>query len=183
VGGFFPGVNHKLSPGRRPSNPEPYGSVWAGPNSCGGIAVPQGWLWNEDRFYDFAVFDFTNCGSMPTSQTGYSGVFVNWGGGSSKVYGYPGSGCPGGGQYPSLCGHSGTSWLDGGWRLSSDNIDATEGQSGGPWMTSTNYVAATHIGSRWFSCGVLNLSTCRRNYGRRVDSLYWSFVQGYAVEY
>ncbi|MDX2055816.1 MAG: hypothetical protein SFV15_25660 [Polyangiaceae bacterium] len=162
----------------------PFGTVAAGVSGCGGFAIPQAYLDTGDRRWDFAVYDFTNCTSMPTWQTGYSGIWVNApiAGKQGKLYGYPAPRCPDTSVYPSNCGMSGGLWYDD-YVLQSTNIDSSGGQSGGPWMSSDNYLIGSHCGDHTWSCGFLGLSTCRANEGRRLDTAYWSFIQGYVTEY
>ena len=153
-----------------------------------GIAVPSGFdndTESGDKAWDFAVIDLTGYAVSPTGWNGYS---VNYGGSSMKMYGWPRSGtgdnivlCPGKTTNGWLCGMSGAGEVSD-YRLESWEIDASRGQSGGPWLKSTNHTIGVHTGWREyvdiFKCGFI----CRRNYGRRLDSTFFSYIQANSAD-
>ncbi|HEY6179079.1 MAG TPA: hypothetical protein VIX73_31715 [Kofleriaceae bacterium] len=149
-------------------------------------AIPAGFAASADPNFDFAVIDTYPCHAaqrwlgMPASN---QGVLVNSGDTTYSLHGYPAPACigaPGGFDYN--CGMSGPAYVNGNW-VESAEIDSEGGQSGGPWHIAGR-VAATHIGYReygdLFRCG---FDVCRRNFGRRIDTAYKSFLDEIAYDY
>jgi V8-like Glu-specific endopeptidase len=149
-------------------------------------AIPGAYAASADPAFDMAVIDTWPCHFAPHwmgEPASNQGVLVEPPNGGISMHGYPVAACsgaPGGSLYN--CGMFGTQYANGPW-VETDNIDTDGGQSGGPWHINGR-VAATHIGYReyfdLFRCG---FDLCRRNYGRRMDGAYKSFLDAIAFDY
>ncbi|MBZ0233643.1 MAG: hypothetical protein K8M05_15055 [Deltaproteobacteria bacterium] len=154
-------------------------------------AIPSGYVSTADPNLDMAVVDTWPCHRAPNwmgQPATNQGVLVNPGNTTYALHGYPGDppssvtcpGSPTGGT--TLCGMSGSAYVNGSW-VETEHIDSSPGQSGGPWHIGGR-VAATHIGYReyfdLFRCG---FDVCRRNYGRRMDATYKSFLDAISFDY
>jgi hypothetical protein len=149
-------------------------------------AIPSAFAASADPAYDFAVMDTFPCHSARAwlgQPARNQGIIVDAGDSTYSLHGYPGNPCPGA-PFGFLfnCGMSGPAYVNGPW-LESEHIDSEGGQSGGPWHVAGR-VAATHIGYReyfdFFRCG---FDVCRRNYGRRIDGTYKTFLDAIAFDY
>jgi hypothetical protein len=150
------------------------------------LAIPGGFATSADPAFDFAVMDTFPCHRAPRwigQPTSNAGILVDSGTNVYGLHGYPGPACPGA-PFGSLfnCGMFGSAYVNGPW-IESEFIDSDGGQSGAAWHVSGR-VAATHIGYReyfdLFRCG---FDVCRRNYSRRIDSAYKSFLDAIAFDY
>ncbi len=148
-------------------------------------SVPSGFYTGQDANFDYAVIDTFPCHSAPANMPGYQ---ANEPSGNFYLYGYSGDTCPGApnGQ-PYNCGMSGSAYPNGVW-MESQSIDATDGQSGGPWFryfSGTGYKpVGTHTGYieyfDLFRCGFEN---CKRNAARRIDNAYSQFIVDVAWDF
>ncbi|MCH9686401.1 MAG: hypothetical protein K0V04_33520 [Deltaproteobacteria bacterium] len=146
-------------------------------------SVPSGFFTGQAVELDYAVIDTWPCHSAPAWFGGYR---TNAPSSTFSMYGYSGDTCPGapsGQNYQ--CGMSGAGeTVD--WRMETQTIDGSDGQSGGPWWRSydINRPVATHSGYieyfDFFRCGFDN---CKRNYGRRIDNAYNQFIIDVAWDY
>jgi V8-like Glu-specific endopeptidase len=149
-------------------------------------AIPAAYASSQDPAYDFAVIDTFPCHSAPRwlGQPAHNqGIIVDAGDTTYSLHGYPGNPCPGApsGSFYN-CGMAGYAYRNGPW-MESEYIDSEAGQSGGPWHIAGR-VVATHVGYRdyfdLFRCG---FDLCRRNYGRRIDPAYKTFLDAIAFDY
>lgn len=145
-----------------------------------GHIAPNGTVYDEGMMpFDFAVIEFAaGARPAPMAAVGWNGFAVNgFSSGTAKVYGYPGSGCPGSTIVPRLCGMDGSAYTNGVY-LETDNIDVTGGQSGGPWLRSSNHMVGHYIAEvSYFDFARCGFSNCQRNVARRLDNTVWSWVQ------
>ena len=149
-------------------------------------AIPYAFATSADPAYDFAVMDTFPCHSAPRwlgQPSRNQGIIVDAGDSTYSLHGYPGNPCPGAPSgFLFNCGMSGSVYANGPW-FESEYLDSEGGQSGGPWHVA-NRVVATHIGYReyfdFFRCG---FDVCRRNYGRRIDGTYKTFLDAIAFDY
>ena len=150
------------------------------------LSIPGGFATSADPAFDFAVMDTFPCHRAPRwigQPASNAGILVDSGTNVYGLHGYPGPACPGA-PFGNLfnCGMFGSGYVNGPW-LESELIDSDHGQSGAAWHVSGR-VAATHIGYReyfdLFRCG---FDVCRRNYARRIDAGYKSFLDAIAFDY
>ena len=161
------------------------------PNNNITMALPAGWTGagEAEAQFDYAVFDMWPCQTVPLATT-LDGYVVDSGSATYSMHGYPqetATRCPGS-PYTDVfqCGMSGSGYIND-FRIESQYIDSSGGQSGGPWwrnVSGSNYLAAVHRGSRsFFDFGMCGFSNCVRNYGRRIDSTVESFIQVNSYDY
>lgn len=149
-------------------------------------SIPSAYATSADPAYDFAVMDTFPCHSAPYwlgAPSSNQGIIVDAGDTTYTLNGYSANPCPGapGGWFYN-CGSTGYSYRNGPW-MESQYIDAEGGQSGGAWHVA-NRVVATLIGYReYFDLGRCGFDVCRRNYGRRIDPAYKTFLDAIAYDY
>ncbi len=146
-------------------------------------SVPMGFLNGQAVELDYAVIDTWPCHGAPAW---FGGYMTNAANSTFSMYGYSGDTCPGapsGINYQ--CGmNSAGEMVD--WRVETQTLDGTDGQSGGPWwrMYDINRPVGTHSGYieyfDFFRCG---FDHCKRNYGRRIDNAYSQFIVDVAWDY
>lgn len=205
LNGHSYGMNIVFTPGARGTNGVPTTMPFGQYNGCYDWWYPTAWDTTGDESYDYAVIDFRRCGNPTINRTGWMGVQENANSfPAEREDGYPGpytvgsdgvdnaaplgTGTPGCGRtanpsgfYPFLCGSSGPAETND-YRLESDTLNDTPGDSGGPWWQwYSNHtdprVDAVASGYRsyfdFLKCGFDN---CYRNYGHLVDTNYWNFI-------
>lgn len=154
------------------------GEFWYMKNKdvSGRIVIPASYDNNTgvgDPRWDFAV---VNVKGLYQSPTGWNGFIVNHSGDRYGLYGY-GHGCT------NLCGMKGSGYVND-YRIESSEIDASGGTSGAPWLASSNHTVGVLRGGRtYFDFVRCGFSLCKRNYGRRLDSVVWSFVQAHSEDW
>lgn len=147
-------------------------------------AVPAGYLIGQEHSLDYAVIDTYPCHYARSYFTGYA---VNPNDETYTAHGYPGMTCPGASAAGVFqCGMSGPSYDDA-WRLETEHIDQTAGQSGGPWyrrISSINRVVGVVWGYReYFDFGRCGFDVCRRNFARLFDNAVDTFIREHAFDY
>lgn len=140
-------------------------------------SVPAGYYTGQNGSLDYAVLDTFPCHGAPNWFPGYQ---ANTGNTSYSMYGYTSGTCPAApGANDYMCGMSGPAELNE-WRIETPHIDSNGGQSGAPWygwFGGALRPAAVHVGYReyfdFFKCG---FDVCRRNFSRRIDNAFNSFI-------
>jgi V8-like Glu-specific endopeptidase len=140
-------------------------------------SVPNGYLIGQNESLDYAVLDTFPCHSAPNWFSGYA---ANTGNTTYSMHGYTSGTCPGApGPDNYMCGMSGSAYLND-WRIETEHIDSMGGQSGGPWygwFNGAHKPAGVHVGYReyfdLFRCG---FDMCRRNFARRIDAAFNTFI-------
>lgn len=146
-------------------------------------SVPAGYLLGQNPSLDYAVMDTWPCHQAPNWFGGYA---INTGNGTYTTHGYPGDTCPGApGPFNYQCGMTASSSIND-WRIESQYMDSMGGQSGSPWyvLWDTYRPAGVLKGYReypdLFACG---FDVCRRNYARRIDDAFSSFIVQVSWDY
>lgn len=141
---------------------------------------------NSPNPLDYAVVDTYPCLQAPAH---FGGYLINADDAWFSMYGYPQDNCPGApaGQTTFVqCGMSGNAYDQDGWRIETDQIDSTGGQSGAPWFRMWDIwrPAAIHSGYRpYWDFGRCGFDICKRNVGRRIDSTVNTFIQQQSWDY
>lgn len=146
----------------------------------------QGKVYDESMMpWDFAVIEFgAGARPAPMVSVGWNGFAVNgFSEGTAKIYGYPGgSGCPHTNDSQRLCGTSGAAYTNGSY-LETREIDASPGQSGGPWLRSSNHMVGINTAEVVYydlwRCG----GWCVRNMARRLDGVVWGWIQTWSPDW
>lgn len=150
-------------------------------------AVPAGFVANPAGAHslDYGVIDTWPCHAAPARFAGYA-VWPN--DETYAAFGYPGDRCPGASEDGTFqCGMSGPAYDTDGWILETEHVDATGGQSGGPWFRR---VAGTPrvMGIDWayreyFDFGRCGFDVCRRNAARLIDDAVDLFIKANSFDY
>lgn len=146
-------------------------------------SVPWGYYYDQAESLDYAVIDTYPCHAAPNW---FGGYVVNTGDGTYANHGYPGDTCPGApGPSNYQCGMTGSAYIND-WRIESQYIDSMGGQSGSPWyvLFDTYRPAGVLWGYReYFDLGRCGFDVCRRNFARRIDNAFHSFIVDASWDY